>query len=197
VIFASDNGGYVNTNRGLQVTDNSPLRSGKGSLYEGGIRVPLIVRLPGVTPSGATCDEPVMCTDYFPTILELCGVSAAGQSTPLKPLDGLSFVPLLKQPQSRLQRDVLFFHYPHYYPTTTPVSAVRAGDWKLLEYFQDNHVELYCLHDDPGEQHDLATAQPERAAQLRVRLHDWWKEVGAQLPQPNPGYQLKQQKVGP
>jgi arylsulfatase A-like enzyme len=197
VIFASDNGGYVNTNRGLQVTDNSPLRSGKGSLYEGGIRVPLIVRLPGVTPSGATCDEPVMCTDYFPTILELCGVSAAGQSTPLKPLDGLSFVPLLKQPQSRLQRDVLFFHYPHYYPTTTPVSAVRADDWKLLEYFQDNHVELYCLHDDPGEQHDLATAQPERAAQLRVRLHDWWKEVGAQLPQPNPGYQLKQQKVGP
>jgi arylsulfatase A-like enzyme len=138
-----------------------------------------------------------MCTDYFPTILELCGVSAAGQSTPLKPLDGLSFVPLLKQPQSRLQRDVLFFHYPHYYPTTTPVSAVRAGDWKLLEYFQDNHVELYCLHDDPAEQHDLATAQPERAAQLRVRLHDWWKEVGAQLPQPNPGYRLKQQKVGP
>ena len=100
VIFASDNGGYVNTNRGLQVTDNSPLRSGKGSLYEGGIRVPLIVRMPGVTPPGATCDEPVICTDFFPTILELCGLSGSVQPAPLQPLDGLSLVPLLKQPRS-------------------------------------------------------------------------------------------------
>jgi arylsulfatase A len=196
VIFASDNGGYVNTHRGLQVTDNSPLRSGKGSLYEGGIRVPLIVRLPGVTPPGATCEEPVVCVDFFPTILELCGLSGSGQPVPLKTLDGLSLVPLLKQPKSRLQRDALFFHYPHYYPTTTPVSAVRSGDWKLLEYFQDNHVELYGLGDDPAEQHDLATQQPERVAQLRTRLQDWRKEVGAQLPLANPVYQPKQPKAG-
>jgi arylsulfatase A len=196
VIFASDNGGYVNTNRGLQVTDNFPLRSGKGSLYEGGIRVPLIVRLPGVTVRGATCDEPVLCTDFFPTIFELCAGPSA-QPAPAGPLDGLSLVPLLKQPRSHLQRDALFFHYPHYYPTTTPVSAVRCEDWKLLEYFQDNHVELYCLRDDPGEQHDLATAQPERAAQLRARLHDWWREVGAQLPQPKPSYRSKKTKAGP
>jgi arylsulfatase A len=197
VIFASDNGGYVNTNRGLQVTDNSPLRSGKGSLYEGGIRVPLIVRLPGVTPPGATCDEPVICTDFFPTILELCGLSVSGQPALLKPLDGLSLVPLLKQPHSRLQRDALYFHYPHYYPTTTPVSAVRSGDWKLLEYFQDNHVELYCLRDDPGEQHDLSATQPERAAQLRIRLHEWWKDSGVQLPQSNPSYRSNKLKAGP
>jgi arylsulfatase A len=191
VIFASDNGGYVNTNRGLQVTDNFPLRSGKGSLYEGGIRVPLIVRMPGVTPPGATCDEPVSCADFFPTIRELCGLSGSVQPAPIQPQDGLSLVPLLKQPRSALPRDALFFHYPHYYPTTTPVSAVRSGDWKLLEYFEDNHVELYCLREDPGERHDLAIAQPERAAQLRARLHSWWQEVGAQLPAPNPAYQPK------
>ena len=190
VIFASDNGGYVNTNRGLQVTDNFPLRSGKGSLYEGGIRVPLIVRLPGLTARGATCDAPVICTDFFPTIVELC-VGANARPAPAGPLDGLTLVPLLKQPRARLERDALFFHYPHYYPTTTPVSAVRCGDWKLLEYFEDNHVELYSLRDDPGEQHDLATAQPERAAQLRARLHGWRKQVGAQLPQPNPAYRSK------
>jgi len=197
VIFASDNGGYVNTNRGLQVTDNAPLRSGKGALYEGGIRVPLIIRFPGVTPRGATCDEPVMCTDFFPTILELCGLGGAGKPVPLNPLDGLSLVPLLRQPQSHLQREALFFHYPHYYPTTTPVSAVRAGDWKLLEYFQDHRVELFCLRDDPGEEHDLAAVQPERATQLRDRLHRWWKESDVQLPQPNPGYQPNQTKAGP
>ena len=196
VIFASDNGGYVNTNRGLQVTDNFPLRSGKGSLYEGGIRVPLIVRMPGVTPPGATCDEPVLCTDFFPTIRELCGLSGSSQPAPLQPLDGLSLVPLLKQPRASLPRDALFFHYPHYYPTTTPVSAVRCGDWKLLEYFEDNHVELYSLRDDLGEKHDQAAAQPERAAQLRARLHAWWQEVGAQLPLPNPAYRPKLEKAG-
>ncbi len=197
VIFASDNGGYINTNRGLQVTDNFPLRSGKGALYEGGIRVPLIVRLPGVTPPGATCNEPVICTDFFPTIIELCGLGGSSQPAPGKPLDGLSLVPLLRQPQSQLQRDALFFHYPHYYPTTTPVSAIRFGDWKLLEYFQDRHVELYSLRDDPGEHDDLAARQPERAAQLRARLHDWWKEVGAQLPEPNPAYHAEKSKPGP
>lgn len=196
VIFASDNGGYVNTNRGLRVTDNSPLRSGKGSLYQGGIQVPLIVRLPGLTARGETCDEPVICTDFFPTIVELCAGGRA-QPAPAGPMDGLSLVPLLKRPQAHLQRDALFFHYPHYYPTTTPVSAVRAGDWKLLEYFTDNHVELYSLRDDPGEKHDLAAEQPERAAQLRARLHDWWKEVGAQLPQSNPDYRSNQPGAGP
>ena len=188
VIFASDNGGYINTNRGLRVTDNWPLRSGKGALYEGGIRVPLIIRMPGVTTAGTTCDEPVNCTDFFPTIIDLCGLSKAYLPSAAKPLDGVSLVPLLRQPSAHLQRDALFFHYPHYYPTTTPVSAVRAGDWKLLEYFQDHHIEVYNLRDDPAEQHDLATKEPERAAQLRTRLHDWWKEVGAQMPEPNPDY---------
>ena len=196
VIFASDNGGTIIQHKGRQVTDNSPLRSGKGSLYEGGIRVPLIVRMPGITPGGQCCAEPVVCTDFFPTILELCGVAATGKAAPKGLLDGLSLVPLLK-PRSRLQRDALFFHYPHYYMTTTPVSAVRAGDWKLLEYFEDDRVELYHLRDDLGERCDLAGQQPERAARLRSRLHDWRKEVGAQLPVLNADYQSGPQKTSP
>jgi len=182
VIFYSDNGGYINQNKGRQVTDNFPLRSGKGSLYEGGIRVPLVVRMPGVTPRGEVCDDLVTCMDFFPTILEWCGVAPTTGPTPAGPLDGLSLVPLLRSPRAHLNRDALFFHYPHYYPTTTPVSAVRTGDWKLLEYFEDHHVELYNLRDDLGERHDLAAEQPERAHQLRGRLHTWWAEVGAQLP---------------
>jgi len=182
VIFTSDNGGTIIQHRGRQVTDNFPLRSGKGSLYEGGIRVPLIVRLPGVTPRGKVCDEPVTCTDFFPTILELCTVSATGKNAPAGPLDGMSVVPLLRQPGAHLNRAALFFHYPHYYTTTTPVSAVRAGDWKLLEYFEDRHVELYNLRDDPSEQRDVAAQQPDRTAKLRDQLAGWREEVGAKVP---------------
>jgi arylsulfatase A len=144
--------------------------------------VPLLVRLPGLTPRAAVCAEPVICTDFFPTILELCGLGTNAQPAPAGPLDGVSLMPLLRNPQSHLRRDALFFHYPHYYPTTTPVSAVRAGDWKLLEYFEDNHVELYQLRDDPGEHRDLAPEQPERADQLRAKLRAWRTDVGAQLP---------------
>lgn len=182
VIFASDNGGQIGPYRGRQVTDNSPLRSGKGSLYEGGIRVPLLVRLPGLAAPGATCAEPVLCTDFFSTIMECCGVSATGQTAPQGPLDGVSLVPLLRRPDSTLNRAALFFHYPHYYATTTPVSAVRAGDWKLLEFFEDRHCELYNLRADPGEGRNLAAEQVERVNQLRARLHAWWGEVAAQLP---------------
>lgn len=182
VIFASDNGGTIIQHRGRQVTDNSPLRSGKGSLYEGGIRVPLLVRLPGVTPRGQVCNEPVSCTDFFPTILELCGISLTGKAAPKGPLDGQSLAPLLHNPTARLNREALFFHYPHYYMTTTPVSAVRAGDWKLLEFFEDHRLELYHLRPDPGEQRNVAADQPDRVRALRDRLHQWWDEVRAQLP---------------
>ena len=188
VIFASDNGGYTNPFRGQVPTDNWPLRSGKGSLYEGGIRVPLIVRLPGVTRPGAVCDAPVTCADFLPTILELCNKVGGRPTAPVGALDGVSLVPLLRQPQSRLQRDELFFHYPHYYFNTTPVRAVRNSDWKLLEYFEDHHIELYNLRDDPSEAHDVSAEKPEHAAKLRARLHAWWKEADVQLPQINSGF---------
>jgi len=184
VVFGSDNGGYINVHRGQAVTDNWPLRSGKGSLYEGGVRVPLIIQIPGLTPPGTKCDEPVICMDFLPTILELCGVPpGSGESAPL---DGLSLAPLLRQPQSHLARESLFFHYPHYYPTTTPVSAIRSGNWKLMEFFEDQHLELYDLSADPGEKNNLAGSQPERASQLQARLKSWRTEMHAQMPEINP-----------
>ncbi len=184
LIFNSDNGGYINKFARETVTNNFPLRSGKGSLYEGGVRVPLIVRWPGVTPAGAVCNEPVICMDYFKTLSEAAGVapSAVGDSG----RDGVSLMPLLKDPAAKLDRDALYFHYPHYYATTSPVSAIRHGDWKLLEYFEDNHLELYNLKDDLSEKKDLAQDMPDRARELQQRLATWRKEVGAQLPIPNP-----------
>ena len=171
----------------VHVTDNSPLRSGKGSLYEGGVRVPLIVRWPGVSQAGAVCSEPVMLMDLFPTLAAATGVKPAVQA----PVDGVDLSPLLKNPQAHLKRDALFFHYPHYYETTTPVSAVRAGDWKLLEYLEDNRVELYHLPDDLSEKTDLAKEQPQRAAELLKRLHAWRDEVSAAMPTPNPDFKGK------
>jgi len=190
VIFASDNGGYVGVDRQagqtVPVTNNAPLRSGKGSCYEGGVRVPLLIHWPGVTTAAAACDEPVVVMDLLPTLL-----TAAGVPAPAVQLDGLDLAPLLKDPAARLARDALFFHYPHYYPTTTPVSAVRAGDWKLLEYFEDEHLELYNLQDDLSEQADLAAAQPDKAGQLRALLHQWREGVGAALPSANPNFPAK------
>jgi len=183
VIFTSDNGGYINQYHGKVVTNNYPLRSGKGSLYEGGIRVPLIVRRPA-DKTGRTCDEPVTFTDFFPTILDLVGIT--NDVTPNAQRTGLSLRPLLDDPHAHLPREALYFHYPHYYPTTTPVGAIRAGSWKLLEYFEDNHVELYNLTGDPREQHDLSNNNQQVAARLRNKLHAWRKSVHAQMPVPNP-----------
>jgi arylsulfatase A len=198
VIFTSDNGGYIGVDRRAgqtaPVTSNAPLRSGKGSLYEGGVRVPLIVRWPGVTPRGATCAEPVVVMDLFHT-LRATGAPAAPEGrtarTPPDTADGLDLTPLLKNPAAKLSRDALFFHYPHYYETTTPVSAVRAGDWKLLEYLEDNRVELFDLAADPAEKTDLATQQPARAKELLQRLHAWRASVGATMPKANPEFRPK------
>lgn len=174
VIFASDNGGYIGDYNGQRVTSNHPLRSGKGSLYEGGIRIPLIFRGPGIAKGGVS-DQPVITTDLFATVSELSGAQAQAQ-------DGLSLVPLLKNPKAALQRERLFFHYPHYYPTTTPVSAIREGRWKLLEYLEDGKLELFDLVDDPSEQTNLAARHADRASALRGRLDSWRRSVNAQMP---------------
>ncbi len=182
VVFASDNGGYINAFQGQRVTNNAPLRSGKGSLYEGGIRVPLIVRAPGLTRAGATCDAPVICMDLFPTLAELAGITGPASTS----IDGLSLVPLLREPAATLDRPALYFHYPHYYATTTPASAIRAGSWKLIEYVENDRSELYNLADDPGESVDLAARHPDTVRELRAQLHTWRQSVGAPLPLPNP-----------
>ena len=186
VIFTSDNGGFVNVFQNQVVTSNAPLRSGKGSLYEGGVRIPCMVRWPGRTRPGAVCSEPIVSMDLYPTLLDVAGLEPAAPPSDAG-VDGLSLVPLLEGTADRLERDALFWHYPHYYPTTTPVSAIRRGDWKLLEYHEDQHVELYHLEEDPGEKQDRSTARPQLARDLRNRLHAWRERVNAQMPTPNPG----------
>jgi arylsulfatase A-like enzyme len=149
-----------------------------------------MVRWPGVTTRGAESSEPVLLADLFPTLIGAASVGAASAPAGAA-LDGLDLTPLLKNPSATLDRDALFFHYPHYYATTTPVSAVRAGDWKLIEYFEDGRRELFNLKNDPSEQTDLAAREPGRVAELHVRLDAWRKEVGAQLPTPNPAFKPK------
>ena len=184
VIFTSDNGGFINRWRHMDaVTNNSPLRSGKGSLYEGGVRVPMIVRYPGVTRAGTECNELVASMDFYPTFLEALGLS--GNEKHNRDVDGVSLLPLLKNPNARLSRDTLYFHYPHYYPTTTPVSAIRSGNWKLIETFETGKAELYNLADDLGERNDLSKSMAKKTSQLRGRLHQWQATVKAQMPTKN------------
>jgi arylsulfatase A-like enzyme len=183
VVFASDNGGYIGKWNTSTVTDNYPLRSGKGSLYEGGIRVPLIIRWPETGSHDALCNEPVISNDFFPTILEMTGLLKAAS---YESSDCTSLAPLLKNPSSKLTRDTLFFHYPHYYETTTPVSSVRKQNWKLLEYLETDQCELYDLASDPSEIHDVASANPQVTKRLRDDLHAWRTSIKAQMPTLNP-----------
>jgi len=171
IVFSSDNGGYLE-GQGGRVTSNEPLRSGKGSLYEGGIRVPLLVKGPGMKPG--IVKRPVMLTDLFPTLLEM-----AGARGPAGVRDGRHLF-------AGKPREALHWHYPHYYPTTTPVGALREGRWKLLEYFEDGRLELFDLEADEGEREDLAERMGQRARAMRARLEAWRKEVGARMPSRNP-----------
>ena len=187
VILFSDNGGAHYEHRGERITNNDPLREGKGTLYEGGVRVPLIVRWPGVTSPGSICRRPVLSTDFYPTILDATG--SKGDSQHNANLDGVSLVPLLKDPAAAQNRDALYWHYPHYYyGMNTPVSSIRRGNWKLMEYLEDGRVELYNLSDDIGENEDLAQALPEKTNALRKQLQTWRKRVDAPMPKPNPNW---------
>jgi arylsulfatase A-like enzyme len=177
-VFTSDNGGLC-TKAQPGPTSNLPLRSGKGWLYEGGIRVPLIVRLPGVAKPGSTCDTPIISTDYFPTLLALTGAAPM----PQQHLDGVSIVPLLRG--GTIAPRALYWHYPHYHGSTwAPGSTIRDGDWKLIEFFEEDAVELYDLRDDVGERKDLAATMPDVARQLKAKLGAWREEVHAVIPKP-------------
>lgn len=180
IILTSDNGGYVNKFDGMQVTDNSPLRSGKGSLYEGGIRVPAIIRWPAVTQPGTESDTPISSIDYYRTILSMAGLP--GDREHNRTVDGIDLTSLLRDPDHKPDRAALYFHYPHYYATTTPVSALRIGHWKLLRYYEDSRIELYDLAEDTGEQRNLASERPEIASALKDRLEAWWDQMDVQHP---------------
>jgi arylsulfatase A-like enzyme len=140
-----------------------------------------------VTLAGAVCTEPVITPDLYPTLLQIAGVK--GDAKHNAAVDGVSLVPLLKDPKASLKRDAIYWHYPHYHPGgATPYGAVRAGDWKLIEFYEDKHVELYHLGKDVSEKTDLAKSEPDRAEELRKKLHAWRSAVGAQMPTANPDY---------
>ncbi len=175
-VITSDNGGlrYEGKNP-IPHTVNSPLRAGKGHLYEGGIRVPLILAGPGIAPA-STRTELASSIDLLPTILDLCG------EAPQRDIDGVS---LRRPTKSR----PLFWHYPHYSNQGgVPGGAMREGTWKLIEFYEDNRLELFNLARDPGEQRNLARKEKARADRMRAQLDAWRKRYGAIMPQPNPGY---------
>ncbi|WP_414664958.1 sulfatase [Horticoccus sp. 23ND18S-11] len=204
LIFTSDNGGvggYVREGvkkDGSDVTDNAPLRSGKGSLYEGGTRVPFVVRWPGRVKAGATCDTPAIHVDIYPTLVEAAG----GRLPATQVFDGESLLPLMRNVSARLTRDAIFQHFPGYLGAgvdswrTTPVSLVQAGDWKLMEYLEDGRLELYNLRDDIGETKNLAATSPEKAAELHARLNAWRAAINAPMPTKNTGADAAAKKKG-
>lgn len=181
IIFTSDNGG-LSTSEGSP-TSNLPLRGGKGWMYEGGIREPLIVRWPAVVKAGSIIDTPVSAPDYFPTLL----AAAKVQPQPGQVLDGKSLMPLFNG--NTLPERALFWHYPHYgNQGGAPSAAVRRGPWKLIHWQEEDRVELFDLSKDLGEQKDLAAKEPQRVSQLRAELTAWQKEVGAKFATPNIAY---------
>jgi arylsulfatase A-like enzyme len=191
VIFSSDNGGVGGYRRaGLTkdgITDNAPLKGGKGMLWEGGVRVPYIFRWKGTIDAGRTEATPIISVDLYPTLLELAGADEPAD----QPLDGVSYAGLLTGAKHSLERDAIFWHFPGYLGAgagqwrTTPVGAVRSGDWKLLEFFEDGRLELYNLKHDIGEQHNLAESEPEKTRELHEQLVAWRESVDAPMPGPN------------
>lgn len=189
VVFSSDNGGFMGA------TSNHPLRGAKGMLYEGGIRVPLVCRWPGVTREGSRCAEPVTGVDLYPTFVEL----SDSEIPTRKVLDGRSLVPLLRDSKASLGRPAIFWHFPAYLQgkgdpsggpfRTTPAGAIRMGRWKLVEWFETGRLELYDLHDDIGETQNLTASHPQKANELHVAMKQWRDEINAPVPTtPNPRY---------
>ncbi len=183
IVFTSDNGGLA-TAEGSP-TCNYPLVEGKGWMYEGGLRVPLIVSYPGTTPAGATCSAVVNSADFYPTCLDAAGLSRI----PDQHVDGGSFLEQLADPDAPLDREAIFWHYPHYgNQGGTPGGVVRAGPHKLIEFYETGRLALFHLDDDISEQHDLADDDPVRRAKLHTMLSDWRAEVEAVMPQINPDF---------
>jgi arylsulfatase A-like enzyme len=183
VIFVSDNGGLA-TAEGSP-TSNAPLAEGKGWVYEGGTREPLAVVWPGVIPAGVVSDAITTSTDYYPTLLDLAGLAPE----PARHVDGVSLAPLLRGEAAAVDREGIFWHYPHYgNQGGTPACAMRSGDFKLIEFFEDGRLELYNLREDEGERRNLAAAQPGLTMALHARLVAWRESLEARIPAINVDY---------
>jgi arylsulfatase A-like enzyme len=198
VIFYSDNGGMSAANFGRPdrvvspnrldeafATSNLPLRGAKGWLYEGGIRVPLIIHWPGRSMPGHECNQPVTSPDLYPTILEMIG----SRLQPEQHLDGKSLVSLVQGGET-LEREAIYWHFPHYsnHGMQSPGGAIRAGDYKLIEYFENHSVQLFNLKRDIAEQQDLAAQEPEKASELLKLLNQWRADISANMMEVNPEY---------
>lgn len=182
VIFTSDNGGHG------RITSHNPLRGNKGNFYEGGIRVPLIVKWPHVVEPASKCNVPVIGTDFFPTILDIAGL----KSRPESHIDGINITPLLKQ-SGNIKRDTLYWHYPNYIGAghpggARPCSVIRKGHWKLIESLENNRLELFNLKEDLGEKNDMASRMPSKANELKLLLKAWRKDANVQMPELNPDF---------
>jgi len=210
ILFTSDHGGNVTSNAGgnwkmlawddrrrsdwlrwagdQPPTNNEPLRAGKASLYEGGIRVPLIVSWPGVIPAGTRSGEVVMSIDFYPTLLDILGLATPAEAA----FDGITFSPVLRDPAARLDRDAVFTFLPHEYPLVRPAAAVRQGRWKLIRWLDvwppEAVHELYDLGEELGEREELAERRPEIVERLDGLIDEVIRSTGARLPKPNPGY---------
>jgi len=183
LVFTSDNGGLDHYFNNVHVTSNAPLRGEKGMVYEGGIRVPLLVRWPGVTRAGTTGNVPVAVEDYYPTIAEIAGATIPPEVREKQ--DGTSFAALLRGNSTARDR-ALYWHYPHYHDRfpPDPAGAIREGDWKLIEFFDPWRLELYHLTEDIGENNNLAAKMPDKAQAMQKKLAAWRERVGAQMPVP-------------
>ncbi len=187
VVFTSDNGGLIERyNGGEIVSSQAPLRGEKGTLYEGGVRVPLIMRWKGKDKPGETCSVPTISVDFYPTFLQVAGAKPPKRQV----VDGVSLLPLLRDPSAKLDRQAIYWHYPHYHHSR-PACAIRTGDWKAIEFFDTGKVELYNLKQDIGESKDLSAKMPQKARQLQKMMQQWRSEVDAQMPHRNPAYNPK------
>jgi len=182
IFFTGDNGGLSGP------TNNSPLRAGKGYPYEGGIRVPLIIRWPGVIQAGKVSHEPVTSVDYFPTMCQAAGVPLPRD----RAIDGVSLVKHLKTSGDKgLSREAIFWHFPHYRGKVVPYSIIRKGNWKLIKRYEGKTFELFNLKDDLSEKNELSQQMPAKVRELDAQLSDWLRATGAKLPKPNPAYRDK------
>lgn len=185
ILFSSDNGGLIGKSK-RNVTNNAPLRNGKGDIFEGGVRIPTIIYAPNHKFETKKIDEPIISMDYYPTLMELAGISNV--KTQAQTVDGESLVPLMKV-TTNPKREAIYWHYPHYHQEGgVPYSAVRMGDWKLIENFETNQFELYNLKKDISESTNLVNENPDMVVSLRNKLEQWRISVKAQLPTENENY---------
>jgi len=184
ILFSSDNGGLIGKSK-RKVTNNAPLRNGKGDIYEGGVRVPTIIYAPKFNFKRKKVDEPIISMDYYPTLMDLAGIS--NSKTQKQTVDGKSLLPLMED--NNVDREAIYWHYPHYHQEGgVPYSSVRMGDWKLIENFETNTFELYNLKDDISESKNLINEWPDRVSALKNKLNDWRANVNAQYASPNENF---------